>query len=309
MADQKAITTGDLSDSNFPMDGEGRVYHVGLKYGEVANRIMIMGCPDRAKLIVTLLDGGQAGFSRITTRGFSTYTGRYKNIPITIAAIGMGPSMVDFFYREIRAITKGPLAIIRLGSCGTPRADIPVGSICVSESSRLCYLNPEAFIKGLPEKDRYVITAPLTGDDSLTNQLEKDLVKAFDQKEHKVVRASDITTDSFYSGQGRIDKNFDDQNTGLVDNVSTNHPDVGSFQMETYTMYFLSKICKLSTIHSSACGIVLAQRQSGAFLTHEVKHKLEKQTGAAILETLIHYWGTDQKDLMDGDETCVWNKK
>ncbi len=25
---------GDLSDANFPMDAEGRVYHLGVKYGE-----------------------------------------------------------------------------------------------------------------------------------------------------------------------------------------------------------------------------------------------------------------------------------
>ena len=32
--DEATKTIGDPKDANFPVDGEGRVYHLGLKYGE-----------------------------------------------------------------------------------------------------------------------------------------------------------------------------------------------------------------------------------------------------------------------------------
>jgi hypothetical protein len=49
-----------------------------------------------------------------SSRGFTTYTGTYKGVPISIISIGMGFPMMDMMIREVRSITTGPMAIIRL---------------------------------------------------------------------------------------------------------------------------------------------------------------------------------------------------
>jgi len=307
MAQVKA--TGDLSDANFPKDAEGRVYHLGLKYGELANRIVIMGCSQRLELVKSLFDSPENVFVRNASRGFFTATGRYKGVPVSAVAIGMGTPMVDFFYREGRNITKGPLAIIRLGTCGTPRQDVPIGSIAVSETSRYCALNFDAGLDPALKEPRYTLTKPLGGDPELLKVFEEELVKSvslFNPK-HRVVRAGDVTADSFYSTQGRIDPHFDDQNADLIDIITSTYPEAVSIQMETYVMYYLSKICYTKDIASAACGIVLAQRKSGEFLDHDSKHGLEKCAGIASLDALIR-WGDDKQGLMDNDPDCVWNK-
>jgi uridine phosphorylase len=64
-------------NSNFPIDLEGRTYHVSVKPGDVANRILTVGDLARATRIASLLD--KEGLIKVeSTRGFLTYTGLYK---------------------------------------------------------------------------------------------------------------------------------------------------------------------------------------------------------------------------------------
>ncbi len=40
--------------------------------------------------------------------------------------------MMDFFVRELRAVVSGPMAIIRLGTCGGLSLDAPAGSVVIA---------------------------------------------------------------------------------------------------------------------------------------------------------------------------------
>lgn len=130
-----------INDANFPKDSQGRTYHVGTKEGEVSNLIItgnepsnIVGDPARAKKIAENLESSQCFSSK---RGFLTITGIYKGKLISIISIGMGYSMIDMMVREVRAVTMGPLYIIRLGSCGGLGKDTKIGSISVLETGVL----------------------------------------------------------------------------------------------------------------------------------------------------------------------------
>jgi uridine phosphorylase len=64
-------------NANFPIDLEGRTYHVSTKPGEVANRILTVGDLARATRIASLLE--TEGLIKVeSTRGFLTFTGTYK---------------------------------------------------------------------------------------------------------------------------------------------------------------------------------------------------------------------------------------
>lgn len=72
-----------------------------------------VGDPKRARRISTFLDQSPAPHILHSERGFLTITGRYKGIPVSIVAIGMGIANMDFFVREIRESVLGDLVIIR----------------------------------------------------------------------------------------------------------------------------------------------------------------------------------------------------
>lgn len=80
-----------ISNANFPRDEEDRVYHIGVKLGDVANRVLTVGDHVRARKIAKLLDSeeetGHPVFERTSQRGFLTITGRYKGVPVSIMAM------------------------------------------------------------------------------------------------------------------------------------------------------------------------------------------------------------------------------
>lgn len=284
---------GDPVDTNFPKDAEGRVYHLGLKKGEIANNILLVGDPDRANLIVTLLDDPNNIFFHASNRGFTTYTGTKKGKPVTIMAIGMGLPMMDFAVREIRAITDGPLSIIRLGSCGTPHDHISIGTLVVAKESYCITTNYDAYHQGTLSESvstYFNVTTPIKPEITLHQALVKALEKQSDGS-FPVVVAADATADSFYGSQGRRDVNFEDKNEHLINSIMTLHPTTASLQMETYHLFHLAKLNELANMDSpmrvAACAIVLAQRKAGAFLSNELKHELEIKAGNACLEALV----------------------
>lgn len=280
---------GDPKGTNFPKDGEGRVYHLGLKAGELANRILLVGDPDRAKLIRDSFDSPNDCFSYASNRGFTTYTGTKNGVPVSIMAIGMGLPMMDFAIREIRAITEGPLYIIRLGSCGTPRVDIPISTVVVAKSSFGIITDYDAYHTA--SDSCFKITKKLLPNDSLHELLVKSLATNA-QGTFPVVEATDATADSFYGSQGRLDPEFHDQNVKLIDTFLEVHPDTGSLQMETFHLFHLAKLNAYAhddqeMIKVAACAIVLAQRKSDDFLSNDRKHEIEKISGNACLEALV----------------------
>lgn len=89
---------------------KGKNLHMEIGFGDIANRIITVGSEKRARLIAGNLSDVKEFKS---SRDFTVFTGDYDGIQISIVSIGMGAAMMDFFVRETRAITTGPLAIVR----------------------------------------------------------------------------------------------------------------------------------------------------------------------------------------------------
>jgi len=312
---------GDLADANFPRDHEGRVYHLGVKRGEVANRIVSVGEGRRAALLATHFDDSPKPFVLKSHRDFVIHTGKINGVPLTVIATGMGTPMVDFVLRETRAVVDGPMAVVRFGTCGTPQSSIPIGSVIVASKGAVfverdydaIVADPliQAKINGSTEKeetektrkslDYYHVTKLIPGDALLSKQISESL------EEHNIeaIQGEGASTDSFYSSQGRTNNYFDDFNDTLVDELLTVHPQLSCFEMETYHLYHMA-LCSKGSMVASAATIVLAQRRSGEFLSQERKHELERVGGLAVMQGLAKF-PLDEKSLMSGDD-CVWNK-
>ncbi|CAM9496213.1 unnamed protein product, partial [Ascophyllum nodosum] len=198
----------------------------------VANKVITVGSESRCKILAELLDkpnvpakddtplspttGGKENLvSTIQSkRGFVTHTGTFNGVPVSIVMINMGYPNMDFFVREVRAVTEGPLHIIRLGSCAGLRQDLPVGTIAVaSEGSVFIRQNPDAWMSdetvGEEEEAEapYVFHKVVPADENLSRVLIQELKAEFERGEgggarSAVVGCLNASADSFYSSQG-----------------------------------------------------------------------------------------------------------
>lgn len=130
------------------------------------------------------MDNPQQTYVVASKRGFVIYTGTYKGVPVSIIATGMGIAMIDFVVREVnkllasqifkhiqcRAIVEGNMAIIRLGTCGTPDTNVRIGSIVVPTSgSVLVRREPDAWTLSTTNvNDYYSISKPVIPSDTLS---------------------------------------------------------------------------------------------------------------------------------------------
>lgn len=76
-------------------------------------RKITVGPSSRANTIAEHLDPEPTPFRLTSERGFSTITGRYKGVPISIISIGMGSANMDFFVREVRECLAGDMLVVR----------------------------------------------------------------------------------------------------------------------------------------------------------------------------------------------------
>eukprot|EP01135_Chromosphaera_perkinsii_P005529 Nk52_evm78s352 gene=Nk52_evmTU78s352 len=312
---------GNCKNANFPKDSEGRVYHLGVKRGEVCNRVISVGDPNRAKLLAEMLDSPKETFARTSNRGFTVFTGKFKKVPVTIIATGMGFPMMDFVVRETRAIVDGPMIFIRLGTCGTPREDVPVGSIIVaSKGSNLILRNVDSFVDGFTEepievpsesgsdcgykaREFYNFTKCIKG----CSELSALLVKNLHHNEHTNVREGmNSTADTFFASQGRSDENFDDKNETLLPELLEKCPESMSVEMETFHLFHLSRCSRpRGSIRAAAACIVVANRATDDFIDNESLRKAEREGGYEVLNTVCSF-PMESSTLMRG-EHCVWN--
>ena len=198
---------------------------------------------------------------------------------------------MDLVVREIRAITEGDLNIIRLGSCGTPREDIAIGTVVVAKKSFAILTNPDAYLDRTEEIPPFTFTQTREASPILHDILKKALGN---KGAFPVVEATDGTAEFFYSTQGRTDPEFYDKNENLLKDVLIQYPDTGSLQMETFHLYQLSELNSRTNpfserhIKVAACAIVLAQRHTNEFLPNDKKREIEKIAGDACLEALFN---------------------
>ncbi|KAG0164764.1 hypothetical protein DFQ28_007705 [Apophysomyces sp. BC1034] len=292
-----------LSNANFPRDAEGRVYHISVKAGEVANRILTVGDHVRAKAIAALLDSedeaGHPTFTKQSQRGFLTITGRYKGVPVTIMAIGMGNCMMDFFVRETRAVTSGPIAIIRFGSCGSLTERAPPGAVVVPRGGYCIRRNIDYFAEKPVNKEPqepYLVSGVFNADPAITEVLEKSISEALAplEAEHQgigPVLTGGLNADgcSFYSAQGRQDPTFRDENEQVIKKALAIHPDTDSLEMETSMLFHLAACTQgpEQQIRTAGCMQVFADRVNNGFISPDIVKLLEPAVGKGVLEALI----------------------
>lgn len=168
----------------------------------------------------------------------------------------MGAPNMDFVVREARHVVDGPMAFVRLGTCGS--RGLEPGTVAIARSS--------VFVTTTSVSDAVMPDADLLA--VLVDELETGVLTA------------NASTDSFYSSQGRVDPNFTDPPCALP-------ADVGSIEMESYQLLYLASIGR--DVKAAACAIVCADRLSGAVIDTDRLHTTERAAGEAVLRALAKF--------------------
>ncbi|WP_373520029.1 nucleoside phosphorylase [Aquiflexum sp.] len=131
-----------IPESELILNPDGSIYHLNLKPEHLASTVIAVGDPDRVQKVSQYFD--EIEF-KISKREFVTHTGTYKGKRITAISTGMGTDNIEIFMTELDALvnidlqTRIPkkqhtsLDIIRIGTSGSMRTDIPAGSMLASK--------------------------------------------------------------------------------------------------------------------------------------------------------------------------------
>lgn len=133
-----------LAPSELILTSQGRIYHLDLLPEEIADTVIMVGDPDRVALVSRYFDHVE---TRVQHRELITHTGTYKGKRFSVVSTGMGtPNQdivvteldalvnIDFAKREVKSSIR-QLNLIRLGTAGCLRAEVPVGSFAVSKAA------------------------------------------------------------------------------------------------------------------------------------------------------------------------------
>ncbi|KAJ1992713.1 hypothetical protein GGI25_002044 [Coemansia spiralis] len=277
------MTNELITSANKPVSVDGKTYHVEIKRGQVANRILTVGDPSRARLISKRLD--KILFAHESHRGFLTITGIYRNVPVSIVAIGMGLSMMDFFVREARMVVSGPLSIIRLGSCGSICSAQP-GDVIVASGAFGIGRNYEFF--STRQGDPYIIWPLVKPDERLTGCLRQAVGKISEVFDGDVGNA-----DSFYGSQGRTGDDFDDANGALLQRIHETHPRAAALEMESHMLFHLAEVStgangdQPRSVRAACALVVFADRSGNTFICPEKSTQVFGDIASAVLDALI----------------------
>jgi len=269
--------------NSVPTDEKGYVLHLGLKKGDLANRVVVVGSDSRARRLWSHLEDPENCFTKKSDRGFITYTGTFGGVPVSVCATGMGAPMMDFFVREARSVVDGPMIITRFGSCGGLHVDAVPGSVVLNDGGSLCIIrNYDSFLgpAGPESPEPYTMTGVVKPDAELAERLEQTLTASIG-----CVKGLNEGTMGFYGAQGREDPNFDDRNTDVFDKLQKAHPTVTSMEMESFQLLHLAS-CSNGSIRACTCAIVAANRASGMPVSCDALHAAETNGGRAILEAI-----------------------
>ncbi|AEH02384.1 nucleoside phosphorylase [Lacinutrix sp. 5H-3-7-4] len=266
-----------IKDSELILNPDGSVYHLNLKPEHISNTIITVGDPDRVSSVTKHFDTIEF---KTHKREFHTQTGTYKGKRITVISTGIGTDNIDIVFNELDALVNinletrevkqelTALNIIRIGTSGSIKEDIPVDAFLISElaagfDSLLHFYDSESFqhkdiSQALIEQtnwfkaksDPYVVSC----DDSLLNKLSSD----------KTVTGFTATNVGFYGPQGRILRLAlqDNQLNNKLASFNFNGKSITNLEMETAGIYGISKLLGHKALSMNA---IIANRATGEF--------------------------------------------
>ncbi|MBW7914869.1 MAG: nucleoside phosphorylase [Taibaiella sp.] len=261
-------TRTHFGDSELLINASGCIYHLNIRPEHLTDTIITVGDPDRVPLVSKYFD-------KITHkskhREFVCHKGRIGRKDLLVVSTGIGPDNMDIVLNELDALAnidfssrtlnpqKRSLSIIRLGTCGSLHADVPLGSMVTSAygigmDNLLQYYRYESNADERFIMEQFMQHTRLAGSHILPYIAEGSIAlrKYFAAG---YIHGITVTCPGFYGPQGRVLR-AQVAYPYLVDAMSTfttRDLRITNFEMETAAMYGLGKIlghncCSISTV-------------------------------------------------------------
>jgi len=133
-----------IPSSELIINSDGTIFHLHLRQEDIADTVILVGDPARVDMIAGYFDKIEV---EKANREFVTKTGYIGKHRLSVLSTGIGTDNIDIVMTELDALvnidfasrTVKPehrsLRILRLGTSGALHADIPLGSILMSDIS------------------------------------------------------------------------------------------------------------------------------------------------------------------------------
>lgn len=206
-----------IPESELIINADGSAFHLHLKPEQLADKIVLVGDPDRVSTVASYFDTKEC---EVSSREFHTITGTYKGKRITVVSHGIGTDNIDIVLNELDALanidfasrTVKPefrqLTLVRVGTSGGLQPFVPVGTYVAAEKSIgfdgvvYFYANTEkvrdieleaALKEQLEWKLSGLLPYVVSADPSLIEQITGS----------DIIRGITIAANGFYGPQGR----------------------------------------------------------------------------------------------------------
>lgn len=176
---------------------ERRPLHIRAEPSDIAERVLAVGDPGRAKLIAGMLDEARLVNDH---RGLIIYTGEWRGVEVTVATHGIGGPSSLIVFEELAAL--GTRAIVRLGTCGSLRKNIGLGDVIVAPGAG--YVCGGAGLSGYS----HLSCLPATADPELTLRIVSELSRTLVDGGQQLHLAPVVTSDSFYAEDDNFAKQW-----------------------------------------------------------------------------------------------------
>lgn len=263
-----------FSETDLILNPDGSVYHLSLRPKDISDKIIVVGDPGRVHRVSRHFDSVEFEMNK---REFITHTGKYKGKRLTVISSGMGTDNVEILMTELDALfnidlvhrqpkpRRKKLQIIRVGTSGTIRDDIKVGSHLATEYA----IGLDTIIQFYKHKHTGVekrIIKKLREELDLhyTPYCFKGSVTLFEKFKDCTIAGNTVTCPGFYAPQGRelrIPIRYKD----IIEKMQYFHEEdvwITNLEMETAGYYAFGKLLGHEMLSLNA---IMANRVKGQF--------------------------------------------
>lgn len=223
---------------------EGRLYHIWVRPGDVAEYVLLPGDPARSDMIASTWEEARLVARH---REYTTYTGVYKGVRVSVTSTGIGGPSTAIAVEEL--MRAGAHTFIRVGTTGAIQPEVSVGDLVISVAAvRLEGTSKQYVIPEYPAYAHYEVLLAL--------------VEAAESLGLDYWLGVTTSTDSFYVGQNR--PGFGGYTISWAQPLyeDLRRARVLNFDMETSTIFTLASL--FGARAGSVCAAV-ANRVTGEF--------------------------------------------
>lgn len=269
--------------SELVLNPDGSIYHLNIKPEHLAENVITVGDPDRVDKITRHFD--QIDF-KTQKREFNIQTGKLNNKRITVLSTGMGTDNIDIVLNELDALanidfdkrvpkeTHTRLRIIRLGTTGALRKDIPINSLLLSKGA--IGFDGLAHFYDFQQKyrsslDQFIQDLKYAPEKSKPYYVDSGSALFDHFKSAEIYSGITATNPGFYAPQGRElrGKLKDPDFIEKLSKTPIGESAVTNLEMETAGIYVLAQLLGHDAL---SVNTVLANRLTGEFSENPKPH-------------------------------------